>query len=208
MAKTPKTTDETTQEKVTKNKIAKKVYMQSDGSESSHATAETVSLEFRFADGETIPVTRDDIGDGCQTAAFWHGLSQKLGDSYAGTANPTEAREGNDKRQGLFTVLELLKLNDWVRPGTGGGPRPSMLIDAILAAIEAAGKDVTDEIRENVRGMVKTPEDRKKALLNPQVSAQYERVRADRAASKAEAAQKSADETAVDLSEFTGENAD
>ncbi len=86
--------------------------------------------------------------------------------------------------------------------GGGEGERPSMVVDAVAAALVAAGEEVDDDRRKAIHEKVKTKEGRKAALANPAINAQYEAVRAAKAKEKADAAKKSAKAADDDLSAF------
>ena len=159
-----------------------KSYLQPEGDPTRHATPETVGLRFSFADNVDVDVTRENIGDGCLTAAMWHGLAQKLGDSYAGSKDPTDAREGEGN---FMAVLELLQADEWVRERQAAGPRPSMILDAVCAALVAKGEEVSDERRAAAQEKLKDADFRKATLENPAVKAEYARIRAENAARQA-----------------------
>lgn len=166
-----------------RDSICKKVYIDptADGGESSKPSPTTEALEFRFSDGTVYRVTLDEIGPNCQTAFSWHGLSQKLGDSYAD-------KKGTDiesRLESFGTVLERLQADDWVRPGEGPGTRPSLVADAVRAALLADGEDVSDERYAAIREKVKGADNRKGALANVKIKAHYERIAAERQTARA-----------------------
>lgn len=196
---TPAETVEATT-KPARGSLCTKSYIQKDGEElTKHATPETIGVQFKWADGESTNVMFDDIGKGCRIAGLAHGISQKLGDSYAGCKTPEDAREGDGN---FLTVLELLQADNWVTQRKGAGPRPTMLLDAVVAALVANGEEVDAERRARITEKLVNADDRKATLNNPAVNAQYERIKAERAVKRAKEAQSEATASKADLSAF------
>jgi len=173
-----------------RNEIAKKVYVTPTG-EVTHAQPDVTKMEFRFSDGTTVTVDRTKLGKNVQAAAFWHGISQKLGDSYAGAESVDEAIES------IETLLERLGADDWVKAREAAGPRPTMVVDAVVAALIAAGQKVDDARRAKIAEKLKTNDARQAALKDARVSAEYEKLRAAKAAERAKAAADKAKTTPV-----------
>ena len=176
--------------------IAKKRYIDGEGEQSAHASVNTKELQFQFANGETVVVSLDMIGAGCQTAATFHGLAQKIGDTY------NKAETVDDAHSDCLAMLERLGGDEWIKPGEGPGPRVNLLVDAIVAAIEADGGEVNDERKTAIRTKVSEADGRKGALANPAIASQYEAIRAKRAAEKAKEAATKAKASETDLSAF------
>lgn len=179
--------------------VASKTYIDAQGNESRHASPEAVTLRFTFEEsGKVYDITLDEIGEKCRAAAMFHGLAQKLGDSYSGS------KTGEEVIENFETVLERLRNDDWVRvgEGAGAGTRPSLVADAIKAALEEAGEVVDADRYASIREKVKTPESRKGALANPVINAHYERIKAERAAERAKEAKAAAKGQKVSLGDF------
>lgn len=177
--------------------ICKKVYVDSEGNETSHASPNVDRLEFRFANGTVLAVSEKDVGDGCRKAAFFHGLAQKIGDSYAGVKGDTTTAIEN-----ASTVIERLMGDDWVKQGEGIGARPSLVVDAVIAALEEAGETVSDDRRKAIMEKVKGKEGREGALANPVINAHYERIKAARQAERAAKAAAAAQGKELELGDF------
>ena len=193
-------TDTMTETETPKKKrasVAEKSYLYSDGESGRHAKPGTEVLVFKFADGETYEVRGSDLPPAIMEAAAYHGLSQKLGDSYAGA-------KGNiaDARDAFETVLERLTNGDWVTVGEGPGTRPSMVADAVKAALEELGETVDEDRYAGIMEKVKGKDGREGALKNALVTKHYERIKAERAAEKAAKAAKNAEGADEDLSGF------
>lgn len=153
---------------------AVKTYVQADGTEGRSATPEAQAVKFNFADGgEPVVISPNDLPRNIQVCAMFHGISQKLGDSYAGSDDP---------RESFDAMLERLKAGEWVTTAKAEGPRVSLLVEAISNALRKAGKPV-DEAR--IRERVKDKTGRDRALANPVIAAEYEAIRAARAQEKA-----------------------
>ena len=175
--------------------ICKKVYINSDGKETAHASPDADSLEFRFESGETIVVELDSIADNCRRAATWHGISQKLGDKYAG-------KSVDEAHEEVATLLERLQQGDWIKAREGAGPRPSVLVDAVVAALEENGETVDSDRRAKIKAQLADSEKKKHAMNNPLFRAHYARIKAENATAKAAAAAQSAENTETDLGDF------
>lgn len=160
--------------------VAEKGYLiEGEEKPARHASPEATALIFKFPETDDEYVIKlDEIGADCLKAATLHGLAQKLGDAYAG-------KSGEDAIEAFETVLERLKANDWVKPSEGPGTRPSLVADAIRAALVEHGETVDDDRYQEIIEKVKGSEARKKALANPIFAAHYERIKAERAAAKA-----------------------
>lgn len=171
-------------------KVADKLYLGSDGEESRSASPDAVALLFRFANGEEIKVNRADVPENIAGAAMLHGLAQKIGDTYAGAENLGEAVEK------AKAMAEQLLLGSWTTGRQASGPRIQHLVDAIAAAKEVAGQEVDREaIAQKLR---ENEELRKGALNNPQVRAQYDKQKAERAAAQAKESAKAAKDADTD----------
>lgn len=147
-------------------------------------------LELRFVSGETVKVNPDEFSDTVKVAALFHGLSQKLGDTYAGA----DADEAYDKTMALF---ERLQGGEWIAERESAGPRISTVVEAIVAAKAKAGVTVTiDEVAAKYKALDK---DAQKDVLNdPRIKAEYEAIKARRA-------QERADKAAAKAAEGEGE---
>lgn len=169
-------------------RVSNKMYLDNDGNETKYAGPETVGLQFTFPDGGTHIVTLDEVGPNCQRIIAWHGLGAKLMDSYAGQANKEETAEE------LFGVmLERLRADEWVKHGERAGPATGVLFEAVVRALEEAGQTVDDDRKAGIREKIKGKEGREGTLANPVIKAAYEKIRAERAAAKAQAAAKAAE---------------
>lgn len=173
------TTTTTTPTKTPRKKFCTKVYVDKDGKDSRHANPGVDKLEFRFENGNTVPVDLKTIGKGCAKAAAWHGIAQKIGDSY------NKAETADEAQETMEAMLERLVSDEWVRAGEGAGPKTGVLVQAIVNAKLAAG-DECDEARVAlIRAKVATKEGRDGAMANAVIHAEYKKLQAEAAAIRA-----------------------
>ncbi len=183
-------------EKQTRKQFCKKVYVSKGGGESRNASPDVDRLEFRFTGGEVVTVKLADIGKGCGIAAAWHGVAQKIGDSYNKATTPDEAQDAAE------TMLERLTANEWVRQGEGAGPKTGVLVQAIVNALKAAGEEVDEARLQGIRDKVANKEGREGAMANATILAEYKTLQAAAAAARAKAATDKAKDTGATLEGF------
>ena len=167
--------------------VSKKVHIDQDGKESRSAVAGETEFRMLFAGGDMIRVTRGDLSDNVWDAAGWHGLAQKLGDSYAG-----QKESGDDPFENASAMLEQLVAGNWVTESKATGPRIGLLVEAIMAVKANAGLEADEAAIEE---RCKNKEYVKGAKARSDVDAEYQRIvgerakaRADKAADKAKGA--------------------
>ena len=165
-----------------KTSVCKKVYLNKDGEETRSATAASVQLQFRFANGNTHAVQTADHPGEILACLGWFGISEKYGNAYAGAKGDADTAE-----EAFLSMQEQLRGGTWVEKAEGG-PRPSLIADAIIAALTAAGQTVDDKRATTVREKVKDKDTRDGALKDPVIKAQYEAIKAARAATRAKEA--------------------
>jgi len=191
----------------TRKNVCKKVYLNKDGEELGRsASADAHELQFRFyADGDesgnptgdVLSVKRDDFNSEVIYCAGWHGLAQKLGDKFADSNRPDLTPYDLVMEQ-----YDALCEGIWVAEGESAGPRTTMLLDAVIEALVAAGgipgadsvEEVTDEQRATLAAKLKgadaktTKDIRAEVAKDPRVAAVLRRMEAERAAARAKAA--------------------
>ena len=154
-----------------RNTTAAVSYVLADGTSTRHARADAESLSVKFGDETTLPVAMADISEPNRVAAGFYGLAVKLNRATAGSKTVAEARTA------VETMIELLGGNMWVEAREGRGPAPGLLLEAIVNAIKAAGKKITDKDRETIRAKLREEGGRKRAMANPRYAAEYQRMR-------------------------------
>lgn len=162
--------------------VAKKVFVNGDGEETRHASPDAETLRFNFVQsGETRDVRLAEMPDNIRAALAWHGLSQKLGDAYAG-----QKAKDDDPEDLLDAVLQRLQSGEWVQAGERAEGVPSLIYEAVIAGLAEVGRDTDDEaLHENVKEQLKSKEGKAKALATPVFRKHYDRIRAERAAERA-----------------------
>jgi len=179
-----------------KSSVCKKVYVDKDGNETRSATADAVALEFRFANGKTHVVNPDNYPKEIQRCLVFFGTSEKDGNAYAGAKG-----DPDDAEDKFLSMHEQLMTGIWVEKAEAG-PRPSLIADAIIAALEAAGQKVDTARAEKVREKVKDKDTREGALKDPVIKAEYESIKAKRAAVRAKEAATAAKGATVAVAGF------
>lgn len=134
------------------------------------------TVTFNFADGGTpIVVHLDDVEKSLSHLAL-HGVSHKVGDSYAGAETVAEAR------QAAIKTIEMLVAGEWTIR-TPGAPKIGLLADAIARMRGVPVEGVLEVL-------AKTDDETKKGLrANPKIKALMSQIKAERDAEKAEKAE-------------------
>lgn len=111
-------------------------------------------LTINFTDDTVVEVDFAKLPDAIKTQLALHGLSQKVGDSYASSESVTEAYQSAKR------VADDLMAGNWsVRKAGEGGPRVTLLAEAIARiasrtveeALEVIGA-LSEEEQKQLRG--------------------------------------------------------
>lgn len=146
--------------------------------------AEARTLEIAFANGKQLQVSLDDLPEGIVTELALHGLSQKVGDSYASVKGDSDAAFANAEK-----VLAQLLAGEWrtARAAGEGKSRVSELAEAIarlknvdVARAAAAVAAADEETLKLWRG-------------NAKIKAMVATIRAEKAAARATKAETEGD---------------
>ncbi len=164
------------------------------------ADFETQTIEFTFGDAGSETVALSDLPENIVANLAVHGLSQKLGDSYAGAKSATEGTDIDPDvwaKSQVFSVFDQLKAGNWSTRIAGQGGTATDLAKALSEVgkieLETAMEKLADATKEEKAALRKVPE----------IKAILEALRAERAAAKAKAAQEAAaGSEGVDLSEY------
>jgi len=193
---------EATPAKAKKARVCKRVYIDAAGGESSHASADATALEFRFVGGPTQRYTVKEFPENIRACFGWNGLSQALGDKFAGLSG-TAAAEAQATKAAVYMD------GDWIKPGEGIGVPSTVTFEVYCLYLKGEGKTApdTDEGRAKIAAYIKglTKEDRKGLMADPQIAAihaQYKVERAAKAAKEAKAAAKGATSTDKGAAQF------
>lgn len=161
--------------------VSRKIHIDADGKEGRSAVAGETGLRFEFKDGRKFTVTRKDFTNEVWDAAAWHGMAQKLGDSYADCK-----KSGEDPYDEADKMLEQLKVGNWIVGARSTGPRIGLLVEAIVAAKTKAGLKFDESA---IAEKMKDKDAAKSARANAAVDVEYKRIERERAAEREEAAQ-------------------
>lgn len=170
-----------------KAKVCNKVFILSGGEETNNATPDAEAVVFRFVNGNNHTVHLEDFPEHIRNALMWHGISAKLGDVYAGSKGDADLAE-----ETFLTAYERLVGGDWMKAREGVGARPSLVVEAIVAALEKAGEEVSDARREAIREKCKDKATRDAAIEDPAIKVEYERIKLDRQKEREKAAREAA----------------
>lgn len=133
-----------------------------------------------LSSGDKVAFDLNDLSDEIISHLALHGAKQLLGDSFA--AKDSVPKESTAKK------WATLSAGNWSAKREGGGPRISMLVEAVAATAFGEGKEQS-EIATAIEAMSK---DQQKGLkAHKDVDRQLERIKSERQAerlAKAEAA--------------------
>ena len=176
--------------------ICKKTYIGADGEETRSAKEGATVLRFQFTNGNTHDVKLHVHPHSIVTCLGWFGISEKYGNSYAKSDGSADVAE-----EKFLAMQEQLVGGVWVTESEAGD-RPSMVCDAICAALEANGEKVDDARREKIREMIKEKDVLADVKKDDAVKAQLERIKAERAVARAKDAAKKAKNKNIEIGGF------
>ena len=157
---------------------------------------EARSVSIDFSNGESVSLSMDEVPEAIQNRLALHGLSQKLGDSYASIKTVEGSIEA------CMSVKERLVIGDWVKAREGAGARPTLVVQAVIRALEADGQTVDDERRKAIMDKLSDKAERDAALENPVIDVHYQAIRAEAAKERATKAKAKAKTEGGDLTGF------
>ena len=135
-------------------------------------------VTFAFGNGTTLECDSNKLSNEIRLDLLCHGISQKVGDSYAGVKGNYAEGIANAKE-----VIEQLYAGEWSADREGGAPRLAELAEAIA---RIKGTDV-----EKTRAAVEkaSDEERKAWRSNGKVKATIAAIRAEKAQKALEASE-------------------
>ncbi len=157
--------------------FARKRFVDEAGEKVSEPGNDVAGIVFDFADFETALVILSSIPEPIRIALAWHGLSQKLGDSYANASK----KSPEDCYDSFQATLERLMAGDWVKAREAAGPRTSMVLEAVLAVMAAAEKPADDATQKTIREALGDKAERDRAMADARVKLAYEKIKLERA---------------------------
>jgi uncharacterized small protein (DUF1192 family) len=190
----PPNQSETKEAIMPKPTVATKTYIDANGSESRHASPEAVALVFAFTNGGTHRIALGDFPEDTLKAAAWHGISQKIGDSYANSKDADASAEDM-----FLDQLDALTRGDWLKAREVAGARTTIVAEA-LAALKPDKYPTVEAAQVAISAWTK--DERAEKVKVPVLAAEIARIKAERAAevaSKAAEVAAGSDVTAEDL---------
>lgn len=145
---------------------------------------ETGTFSIVFANGRQAEVNLDSLPQNIVRLLALHGLSQKLGDSYASVKGDVE-----EAIKRFDAVANQLASGEWKKAREGGGEGAGKVTE--LAAAIARFRNAPIE-KANAAVAKATPEQKKAWQGHPQLKAIIAQIRAEKAAEKAAKAQAAA----------------
>lgn len=166
-------------------------------------SVETKSVSFEFGDAGTVIFDLSKVSDEMLTQLALHGASQKGGDSYAGAKSATDGTEIDPNewaKSECQRVIEQIYAGEWTVRRASGGPGVTDLARAIAEVMpDFSEADAAERLADASK------EEKAALRKHPQIKAVLERLRAERAAAKAESAEAAAADTdAPSLSDLLG----
>ena len=163
-------------------------------------SVETKSVSFDFDSFGSVTFDLSKVSPEMLVQLALHGASQKGGDSYASARAQTEGTEV-DPNQWAFeqcqATIDQIYSGDWSVRRASSGPTVNDLVRALVEVLGADESDAAERLSDA------TKEEKAALRKHPAIKAVLERLRAERAAAKADAAEKAADqEGSFDLGSF------
>lgn len=149
-------------------KTCKKVYISPKG-ESTTASADATALELRFTNKKTVTVDFTKLPANIAAAAMRHGISQKVGDSFASSESVDDAEAAARE------TLAQLMAGDWNTRTSGSG--------VLAEAVARVQKVPVDKAQAIIAKM--TPDKLAAVKAHPDVKAALATIAAERAAARA-----------------------
>ncbi len=175
--------------------VCKRFHFDAEGKAHRSAIVGQVAILFLFTSGDNLLVWREDLSEKVWEPASWHGFGNKISDCFAG-----QKESGDIPFENASAMLEQLVAGNWITESKSTGPRIGLLVEAVVAALTKAGKDVDEP---GIAERMKDKEHAKRAKANPAVAAEYEKIVAERAAKRAkDAAEKAKGTDAADLDDI------
>ena len=113
-------------------------------------------VDFVFSHGETLAVNINELSEKTVNQLVCHGISQKIGDSYAGADSVEDAHKSANE------MSVRLAAGEWKTVRSGGAAKtPTLLVEAMMRALNRSHEDVVELLED------KSTEDRS-ALQNHQ----------------------------------------
>lgn len=133
------------------------------------------ALHLKFANGQELAITANQLTNHVMEYAIFHGLKQKLVDAAAISRNPETGRPATveDKYQAVKTVYDRLLTGQWNATREGGGNAGGLLLQALCRMY--AGRKTAEDIKAFLAE--KTDAEKTALRKNPRVAQIIEDIR-------------------------------
>ena len=151
-----------------------------------------LSFEFHEDGVDALSATITELDEEIIARLAMHGLSAKMGDSYAGVEKISECREAANR------VWEDLVAKNWTtRVAGAGGPRITQLAEALSRVAMGRGKELT--VDQAVTAVDAMPDEQKKALRKvPAIKEAIAQIKIERLQAETSVEATEADNSALD----------
>lgn len=150
------------------------------------------TVEFKFPEpvSKSIVVEFAKLANPMKLRSALHGISQRIGDSYAGAKSVQEAYDS------AKSVFDELVAGNWSAPRSAGGPRTTLLAEALVRVTKGNKKLPTLTLEQAIEVVSEADDDTKKGLRNsPDIKKAIAQIQLERAeAEQAQEGQKSLEE--------------
>ena len=153
--------------------FAKFVFVDTNGADISEPGPDVARMEIRFKDSQFETVSFDAMAVPADTrlAGMWHGFKQKINDFANAASRKLEDAERYEETLGL---IERLMADDWLKARESAGPRVSLILEAVVDVLTAAGREVDEK---ELAELLKDKDERKAAMENPRIKLAYEKIK-------------------------------
>lgn len=138
---------------------------QADKDATFDAETGNVFLRIDFRNGKTVKLSSEDLSREVLLRAAAHGLSQKVGDSYA------SSKDVDDMHLSAEEMVKRLLAGEWAAVREGGDSMSGASV-IIKALVEFTGKSI-DDIKAFLEGKLKAAEAEGKKLTRQQLYASF-----------------------------------
>lgn len=156
--------------------VTERTWINADGTETKDPR-EAKGVRIEVIGSGPVEVFAEQMKPGVRNAAELFGYNIVLTNTMGGL-------RGDEAMEAMLARLETLEAGEWTSRKGAEGPRVSLLVEAVVAAYAKAGK-TKDPEEVKLSLLEKGDEGRKAVLANPQVKAEYDRLRAEAAAERA-----------------------
>lgn len=132
-------------------------------------------VDFLFANGETLSLNLSDLQGDMATNLVLHGISQKVGDAYAG------AESVEDAQKSASEMIDRLIEGIWKTVRAAGAKKSTtLLVEALTRALDKTVEEVMDVLED------KSDEEKAAMQKHPQIQPIIQAIKIEREQAKLE----------------------